>query len=206
VAAVAEFKRLRELSFDRQSKKTGRPEQLRVQLMQVDDGAKFVTLTHFWRAESGEFFPPSKDTLRITIKRSEAVELIEVLREMLEDNGGTPPGGSAAQVGTPPRGGSPRPISSNDDGLAGFDPRRGRKMVACRQGKCVECSGGIEVGDLIGYDSEARRAAHEKCAEPPDRSPPTESVRRVGAGLLPAHGERGVDLYSASDASQGGHF
>jgi hypothetical protein len=84
---MADFRTIREISFSRASR-SGKPEQLKIQLIEVK-GRRFVSFRVFWlNAANGEFCPPSRDSPTITIRRSEAEAVIGLLRETLGSNSG----------------------------------------------------------------------------------------------------------------------
>ena len=86
---MGNFKTIKELFFPRISR-SGKPERLYVELVEVD-GKRFVSLKHFWRNQTGEFCPPSRDSPRITIRSTEAEEVIGLLRGLLPASRDEPP-------------------------------------------------------------------------------------------------------------------
>lgn len=88
------FNKIAELALARANKATGKPEELHIQVIEAENGTRFMTLCTFWQAGNGAFCPPSREVPRLTIKRGEAAQVIELLQLLL----GTNPGGPVAQA------------------------------------------------------------------------------------------------------------
>lgn len=80
---VSPFVTIADLAFPRKNKATGAAEQLRIQLVEVDD-KHFITMAQFWRGPDGKFYPPSKQIPRLVIRTQEAGEVIRLLQQLID--------------------------------------------------------------------------------------------------------------------------